>query len=142
MLNCLAQTGPDDEATIGQVVRDVPVGFGHGGRMAKPKFKIVLVTAPDLTTARRLARAALEARLIACANLVPGIESHYRWQGRVEQSAEVLLMLKTSQSRLAALERLVLAKHPYDTPEFVVLNPVSGAKKYLAWWTECLQADD
>ena len=103
-------------------------------------FKIVLVTAPNLKTARRLARAALDARLIACANLVPKIESHYRWQGRVEQSAEVLLVLKTSQRRLAALERLVLAKHPYDTPEFVVLNPVDGTKRYLAWWAECLQA--
>jgi len=110
--------------------------------MAKNNFKIVLITAPDMKTARRLMRTALEARLIACANLVPRIESYYRWQGRVERSAEVLLMLKTSQARLAALEKLVLAKHPYDTPEFVVMNPVGGTKKYLAWWSECLQARD
>ena len=108
--------------------------------MATRNFKIVLVTAPDLKTGRRLARAALEARLIACANLVPKIESHYRWQGRVEQSAEVLLLLKTSPARLAALEKLILAKHPYDTPEFVVLNPVGGNKSYLTWWAECLRA--
>ena len=110
--------------------------------MAKSNFKIVLVTAPDLKTGRRLARAALAARLIACANLVPKIESHYRWQGRVERSAEVLLLLKTSPARLAALEKLILANHPYDTPEFVVLNPVGGNKKYLTWWSECLRADD
>jgi uncharacterized protein involved in tolerance to divalent cations len=59
------------------------------------KFAIVLVTAPDLKTARALAKAALSARLIACANLVPKIESHYRWQGKIESSAEVLLILKT-----------------------------------------------
>src|ERR1017187_11001894 len=93
------------------------------------KFAIVLVTAPDLKAARALANAALSARLIACANLVPKIESHYRWQGKIESSAEVLLILKTRKSRLAALEKLILAKHPYDnpydTPEFLVL-PVSA----------------
>ena len=56
-------------------------------------FALVLVTAPNLKTARQLARAALEARLIACANLVPKIESHYRWRGRIESGAEVLLVL-------------------------------------------------
>ena len=107
----------------------------------KQKLKIVLVTAPDLKTARSLVKVALNARLIACANLVPKVESHYRWQGRVEQSAEVLLVLKTSQARLVGLEKLVLATHPYDTPEFVVLNPMSGTKRYLAWWAQCLRAD-
>jgi periplasmic divalent cation tolerance protein len=110
-------------------------------KVMKQRLKIVMMTAPDLKTARRLVKAALKARLIACANLVPKVESHYRWQGKVEQGAEVLLVLKTSQARLTALEKLVLIKHPYDTPEFVVLNPVSGTKKYLAWWAQCLRAD-
>ena len=104
--------------------------------MPKPQFKIVLVTAPNLKTARQVARAALTARLIACANLVPKIESHYRWQGQLEHSAEVLLVMKTTTARLAALEQLVVTQHPYDTPEFVVLNLAGGAKKYLAWLTE------
>src|ERR1035437_5461312 len=97
------------------------------------KFAIVLVTAPDLKTARALAKAALSARLIACANLVPKIESHYWWQGKIESGAEVLLILKTQKSKLAALEKLILAEHPYDTPEFLVLSLVAGSKKYLAW---------
>jgi periplasmic divalent cation tolerance protein len=96
-------------------------------------FKIVLVTTPDLKTARRLAHAALTARLIACANLVPKIESHYRWQGKLERSAEVLMVMKTTQARVAALEKLILSEHPYDTPEFVVLHLAGGAKGYLAW---------
>jgi periplasmic divalent cation tolerance protein len=100
---------------------------------AATKFAIVLVTAPDLKTARALAKAALQARLIACANLVPKIESHYWWQGKIESGAEVLLILKTQKSKLAALEKLVLAQHPYDTPEFLVLPLVAGSKKYLAW---------
>src|SRR5271154_2978415 len=97
------------------------------------KFSIVLVTAPDLKTARALAKAALQARLIACANLVPKIESHYWWQGKIESDAEVLLILKTQKSKLAALEKLILAKHPYDTPEFLVLSLSAGSKKYLDW---------
>ena len=96
-------------------------------------FSIVLVTAPDLKTARRLAQCALQARLIACANLVPKVESHYWWQGKLESGAEVLLILKTRRANLRKLEALVLAAHPYDTPEFLVLGLHSGSEKYLAW---------
>jgi periplasmic divalent cation tolerance protein len=97
---------------------------------------IVLVTAPNLAVARRLAKAALEARLVACANLLPRIESHYWWQGKLEEGNEVLIIFKTTRRRLTALEKLVLEKHPYDTPEFIFL-PVDGAtEKYLRWWIE------
>jgi len=96
-------------------------------------FAIVLVTAPDLKTARALAKSALQARLIACANLVPKVESHYWWRGKIESSAEVLLILKTRKSKLVALEKLILSHHPYDTPEFLVLPLAAGNKKYLNW---------
>lgn len=101
--------------------------------VSTPKFFLVLVTAPDKKTARALATAALDARLIACANLVPKIESHYRWQGKIETAAEVLLLLKTTKANLPALEKLVLARHPYATPEFVALPLAAGSRKYLAW---------
>jgi periplasmic divalent cation tolerance protein len=107
--------------------------------MKAASLRIVFVTVPNLRTARRLAQAALAARLIACANLVPKVESHYWWQGRMERSAEVLLVMKTTQARLAALEKLVLANHPYDTPEFVVLNLAGGTRKYLAWLSESVR---
>lgn len=106
-------------------------------RMKSAKsFAVVLVTAPDLKAARALAKAALQARLIACANLVPKIESHYWWQGKIESGNEILLVLKTRKSRLAALEKLILAKHPYDTPEFLVLPLSAGNKKYLGWMAQ------
>jgi periplasmic divalent cation tolerance protein len=97
------------------------------------KFALVLVTAPDLKTARALAKAALAAKLIACANLVPKIESHYWWRGKIETNAEVLLIFKTQKSKLPVLEKLVLEKHPYDTPEFLVLPMSAGSNKYLDW---------
>lgn len=97
------------------------------------QFAIVLITAPDLKTARALAKSALSARLIACANLVPRIESHYWWRGKIASGAEVLLVLKTQKSNLTALEKLVLARHPYDTPEFLVLPLRAGSRKYLDW---------
>ena len=104
------------------------------------KFSAVLITAPDLKTARTLARAALRARLIACANLVPRIESHYRWQGKIESGVEVLLVLKTQKSNLLALEKLILAQHPYDTPEFLVLPLNAGNRRYLDWMNQSCQA--
>jgi periplasmic divalent cation tolerance protein len=96
-------------------------------------FAVVLVTAPDLKTARALAKFALQAKLIACANLVPRIESHYWWNGKIESGAETLLIFKTTRLKLAALEKLVLARHPYETPEFLVLPLNAGSKKYLDW---------
>src|SRR6185295_9785494 len=93
------------------------------------QFALVLVTAPDLKTARRLAKAALAARLIACANLIPGIESHYRWRGKTARDTEVLMVLKTTAARLARLEKMIMAEHPYDTPEFLVLEVAGGNKR-------------
>jgi periplasmic divalent cation tolerance protein len=101
-------------------------------------FRIVLVTAPDLKTARALAKAALTAKLAACANLVPKIESHYWWRGKLESSAEVLIVFKTTRARLAALEKLIVAKHPYDTPEFIALTLAEGNAKYLGWLAACV----
>jgi periplasmic divalent cation tolerance protein len=100
-----------------------------------PAFALVLITAPDLKTARHLARATLQNRLAACANLIPKIESHYWWQGKIEKSAEILLLLKTTRAKLPPLEKLILAEHPYDTPEFIVLPLHSGNQRYLAWLT-------
>lgn len=100
------------------------------------KFSLVLVTVPDLKTGRALAKAALSAKLIACANLIPAIESHYRWQGKLERTAEVLMIFKATRAKLAGLEKFILARHPYDTPEFLVLPPSAGSSRYLAWLTE------
>src|SRR5512135_90719 len=119
---------------------------GQRSRRAKTKqikaggaLLTVLVTTPNLATARKLARAALRARLVACANLVPKIESQYWGEGKIETGPELLLLLKTSRARLAALEKLVLSLHPYDTPEFVVLPIRAVNHRYGRWWEQALQ---
>lgn len=97
------------------------------------QFSMVWVTAPDGKTARRLAQATLSARLAACANLVPGIESHYWWQGKLTQSREVLIVFKTSRSLVKDLEALVLELHPYETPEIIEVALSRGTPRYLDW---------
>lgn len=102
---------------------------------AATRQALVLVTAPNRKVARKLAQVALEAKLIACANLLPGIESHYWWEGKLAKGTEVLLLLKTTQKNLTELEKLILANHPYDTPEFLALPIKSGNARYLDWIT-------
>lgn len=99
----------------------------------KSKFVVVFVTAPSLRVARALAKAALESKVVACANLIPKLESHYWWQGKIEKSAEVLILFKTAARNTSKLQKLILDEHPYDTPEFVVVEINSGTKRYLQW---------
>lgn len=100
---------------------------------ASHTHRMVMVTVPDLAVGRRIAGAVLESRSAACVNIVPGLESHYRWQGRLECSQELLLILKTTLGQLDALERVVRSQHPYDTPEFLVLPIEGGSRRYLDW---------
>src|SRR5437660_10039352 len=99
-------------------------------------FKLALVTAPDMKTGRSVAKKAVEARLVACVNIVPRIESHYWWQNKIESGKEVLLLLKTKVAQVAALEKMILANHPYDTAEFIELDLAGGTPRYLDWWSE------
>jgi periplasmic divalent cation tolerance protein len=100
------------------------------------KHALVFVTAPDLKIARKLAKGALNARLIACANIIPKVESHYWWQGKVETGNEVLILFKTTSSKLNQFEKFVLSNHPYETPEFIVVNLSGGNHHYLSWMTQ------
>jgi periplasmic divalent cation tolerance protein len=97
------------------------------------RARVVLVTAPNVETAREIARAWVEQHLAACVNIVPGITSIYRWQGRVEESSEVLLVAKTSADRIGGMEASLGALHPYEVPEFVVLDAAHVAPGYAAW---------
>ena len=90
-------------------------------------------TCPDPATASAIARTLVEERLAACASVQPGVASVYRWQGRVEQAQEALLVAKTTRDRLEALVARIQALHPYDLPEVLAFEAVGGSPAYLDW---------
>jgi periplasmic divalent cation tolerance protein len=96
--------------------------------------RLVLVTAASRDEARALAAAILEKRLAACVNIVPGIESHYWWQGKLDHAEEYLLLIKSSAEQFDALSALVREKHSYECPEIVAVAPEAMSPAYRAWW--------
>lgn len=92
----------------------------------------VYVTCPDEATARRIAAALLERRLVACANLLP-ITSLYRWEGRLEEAREVAMFLKTRRERVDEVAKAVAELHPYDVPCAVAFELDGGHAPYYAW---------
>jgi periplasmic divalent cation tolerance protein len=96
--------------------------------------RLVFVTASSVEEARGLARAILEQKLAACVNILPGVESHYWWQGKLESGAEVMLLIKSSAEQFDALAALVKARHSYECPEIVALAPHEIASAYWQWW--------
>ena len=94
---------------------------------------VVLCTVPSEAEGKRIADSALEAKAAACVNLIPGITSLYRWEGKKEESAEVLLVFKTTSAEYARLEMLLRREHPYQTPEIVALPAARVYEGYLQW---------
>ena len=102
---------------------------------APTDVRIVLTTIGAETDALSLVRTLVDERLAACANVLPAMVSVYRWKGSVEQEKEHQVIIKTSSDRLPALETRVRQIHPYELPEFLVLD-ASGGAAYLAWVRE------
>ena len=94
---------------------------------------VVLVTTPTPERAAEIARALVEERLAACGNVLPAIRSVYRWEGKVQDDQEALLLLKSTRDRFEALRDRVLALHPYQVPEVIALPVEAGSAAYLAW---------
>ena len=101
--------------------------------MIEKDILILLSTCPDAATAERMARELVAASLVACVNIVPGVRSIYLWNGAVQADEEVLMILKTTAGRLAAVRERLVALHPYDLPEIVALPVVDGHHPYLQW---------
>ncbi len=97
---------------------------------------MVYCTCPDRDTATRIASALVERRQAACANIVPGLVSIYRWEGAVQQDGEELLLIKTTADAYEAVEASILELHPYELPEVIAVPLVRGLAGYLAWVRE------
>jgi periplasmic divalent cation tolerance protein len=107
----------------------------------KPELIMVLTNLPDLPTAQRLANGLLMQKLAACVNILPGVQSIYRWQNAIETASEVTLFIKTTQLCYPELQKLITRLHPYDIPELIVLPITGGLPAYLDWISEETEKD-
>ena len=88
---------------------------------------------PDTVSAQRLARGLVAQKFAACVFVIPGVLSTYRWKKKVEKSRETLVVIKTAKSRWKAVQKFVLAAHPYELPELIAFPVTLGSKRYLSW---------
>lgn len=101
--------------------------------MDNEQVLMAMTNVPDETNARTMARALIDARLAACVNILPGVESVYRWRGTVEEASEVTLLVKTTRRHYPQLQQVILAAHPYDLPEVIAWPLTEGYPPYLHW---------
>ena len=100
---------------------------------ASPDYVLILTTFPATADAAAVARALVDERLAACVNLLPPMQSIYRWEGQVQEEPERQVLIKTTRRRTEALRDRLHALHPYDVPEFIVLPISEGGEAYLRW---------
>ena len=102
----------------------------------KDEYLTVFCTFPDLESARRVIGRLVESKLIACGNILPGVESIYRWKEKIDRSPEVLAILKTTGNKFALLESAFKELHPYELPELIATQISKGLPAYLSWISE------
>ncbi len=109
--------------------------FGTGDKMTQgTEARVVLVTCGSLAEGRKIAKAVVSKRLVACVNVISApIESVYWWKGKVKAAKEFLLVIKTTARRLKELEVEIARLHSYEVPEFLVLPVDTGSQSYLGW---------
>lgn len=131
----MAGDGTDGAMTGGGADGEAARGDGPG-----EDVYLALVTGPDRETLSALGRDVVEEGLCACVNVLPGVSSIYRWRGEVQEDPEALALLKTTGTALDGLRDRVLELHPYDEPEFVAFRVDRGARSYLGWIVESVDA--
>ncbi len=100
---------------------------------------LVFSTCPDRVVAESLAEQLVAQQLAACVNVLPGLTSVYRWQGKIERDSEVLLLIKTDAAHYSALETMIRQHHPYELPEIIGVSVEMGLPDYLRWITTSLK---
>lgn len=101
--------------------------------MSDAQVLMVMSNAPDQASAQVLARTLVDAKLAACVNILPAVQSVYRWQGQIEQADEVTLLIKTTRQNYAQLQQALVSAHPYDVPELIAWPITEGYAPYLQW---------
>ncbi len=96
-------------------------------------YQIVLNTCPDVASAEQLASELINQGIAACVNIIPEVRSFYRWQGQVESSQEILLLIKSHKTDYPSIQKLILEQHPYELPEIIAVPITQGFDGYLGW---------
>ncbi|MCG6976139.1 MAG: divalent-cation tolerance protein CutA [Acidiferrobacterales bacterium] len=104
--------------------------------MDKSNHLVVYCTCPEEKTAEKIARALVTEGLAACANILPGVKSVYRWKGQIESVNESLLLIKINSASYENIERRIVELHPYELPEVIGVPITAGLEPYLAWLTQ------
>lgn len=100
---------------------------------ATTQLLVVLVTTPTIQVARQLALTLVEERHAACCNILPAVQSVYRWEGNLEETEEVLMLVKTTPDRYPHLQQRIQELHPYNVPEIIAVPVVAGLGEYIGW---------
>ena len=115
--------GQKDCLTMVALLMNKPVG----------QVLVILVTTVNEEEAVRIGKGMVDAKLAACANIIPGVQSIYRWKGKVVKAQETLLILKSTRPRYRALEKAIKTMHTYETPEIIALPVKEGLDQYIGW---------
>lgn len=99
----------------------------------------VLVTASGKEEAEKIAQVVLTQKLAACVNIIPGVQSYFWWEGKIDSSPEVSMIIKTDEKKFNELAQAVRQAHSYDTPEIIALPIVAGDEKYMKWMNDALK---
>ena len=101
---------------------------------------LVMTACPDQEVAVHIAKSLVAEKLAACVNIIPAVHSIYRWQDAIEETREVLLLIKSTEENFSALEIIIQRLHPYQVPEVIAVPVAKGAPAYLAWLSEACQS--
>lgn len=127
---------------IGAVMARSMGGLEGSAGAAENEFIAVYVTAPTADDGKAIASKLINEKLAACVNMIPGIQSMYWWEGKVETDSEVLLMIKSRAQLFDALSKVVVDTHPYDVPEVIAVPITNGNKGYLDWLASSTEKED
>jgi periplasmic divalent cation tolerance protein len=123
---------------VGRALAELRGNAGGAGGIVTDKI-VILVTAANQDEGRKIARHLVEAQLAACVNILPAIDSVYRWQGQTLEEGECLLIIKSAGALFAEIESEIVRLHSYQTPEIICLPIVEGSRKYLQWISESVR---
>lgn len=112
--------------------------MAHGARFYMTNKRLVLTTASSVEESKKIARALVDSRLAACVNIIPRIESVYRWESKVEEAQEYLLLIKTTAEAFPGVREAIQRLHSYEVPECIALAVEEGSEVYLKWIDKCV----